>query len=55
MFLELRLVGQHSRDGSGRPDPRTRQHALGWQHFVERLVVVGAGGDTGRDAWAPTQ
>jgi uncharacterized protein YndB with AHSA1/START domain len=27
-------------------------HAQGWDHFFERLVVAGAGGDPGPDPWA---
>jgi uncharacterized protein YndB with AHSA1/START domain len=34
------------------PEPEARQHALGWQHFLERLVAVGGGGDPGPDPWA---
>lgn len=37
------------------PDLEARRHALGWPHFLERLAVAGAGGDPGRDPWAPTQ
>jgi uncharacterized protein YndB with AHSA1/START domain len=34
------------------PEPEARQHAIGWQHFLERLIAVGAGGDAGPDPWA---
>jgi uncharacterized protein YndB with AHSA1/START domain len=34
------------------PDLEARQHAVGWPHFLERLVVAGAGGDAGPDPWA---
>jgi uncharacterized protein YndB with AHSA1/START domain len=34
------------------PELEAAQHALGWQHFLDRLVVAGAGGDPGRDPWA---
>jgi uncharacterized protein YndB with AHSA1/START domain len=34
------------------PESETRQHGLGWQHFLERLVTAGAGGDPGPDPWA---
>ena len=27
-------------------------HAQGWDHYLERLVVVAAGGDPGPDPWA---
>lgn len=36
----------------GLPELEARQHALGWPHFLERLVIAGAGGDPGRDPWA---
>jgi uncharacterized protein YndB with AHSA1/START domain len=36
----------------GLPEPEARQHALGWSHFLDRLVVAGAGGDPGPDPWA---
>lgn len=36
----------------GLPELEARQHAIGWQHFLERLLVVGAGGDPGPDPWA---
>ena len=26
-------------------------HAQGWDHYLERLAVVAAGGDAGRDPW----
>ena len=26
-------------------------HGLGWDHYLERLAVAGAGGDPGPDAW----
>jgi uncharacterized protein YndB with AHSA1/START domain len=37
------------------PVLEARQHALGWPHFLGRLVVAGAGRDPGRDPWAPTE
>jgi uncharacterized protein YndB with AHSA1/START domain len=37
------------------PELESRQHALGWPHFLERLVIAGVGGDPGRDPWAPTR
>jgi uncharacterized protein YndB with AHSA1/START domain len=27
------------------------KHAVGWPHFLERLRVVGGGGDAGQDPW----
>jgi uncharacterized protein YndB with AHSA1/START domain len=26
-------------------------HAVGWEHYLDRLAVVAAGGDPGRDPW----
>lgn len=34
------------------PEAEARQHAIGWQHFLGRLVIAGAGGDPGADPWA---
>jgi uncharacterized protein YndB with AHSA1/START domain len=34
------------------PELEAPQHALGWPHFLDRLVVAGAGGDPGPDPWA---
>jgi uncharacterized protein YndB with AHSA1/START domain len=34
------------------PDPEARQHAIGWPHFLERLVKAGTGNDPGPDPWA---
>jgi uncharacterized protein YndB with AHSA1/START domain len=34
------------------PEVEATQHALGWKHFLERLVTAGAGGDPGPDPWA---
>jgi uncharacterized protein YndB with AHSA1/START domain len=31
-----------------------RQHAIGWPHFLERLITAGPGGDPGPDPWATT-
>jgi uncharacterized protein YndB with AHSA1/START domain len=36
----------------GLPPLEAEQHALGWPHFLDRLVVAGAGRDAGRDPWA---
>ena len=33
------------------PEPARQPHADGWAHYLERLVVVGAGGDPGPDRW----
>src|SRR5271155_2595097 len=27
-------------------------HALGWEHYLERLQIAGSGGDPGPDPWA---
>jgi uncharacterized protein YndB with AHSA1/START domain len=29
-----------------------QSHGVGWQHYLERLQIVGAGGDPGPDSWA---
>ena len=29
-----------------------RKHAIGWPHFLDRLRVLGGGGDPGADPWA---
>jgi len=29
----------------------SQSHAHGWDHYLERLVVAGAGGDPGADPW----
>jgi uncharacterized protein YndB with AHSA1/START domain len=34
------------------PEPEARQHAIGWPHFLDRLLTAGAGGDPGADRWA---
>lgn len=34
------------------PEPEASQHALGWPHFLARLVIAGAGGNPGPDPWA---
>jgi uncharacterized protein YndB with AHSA1/START domain len=36
----------------GLPAPEAEQHAIGWAHFLERLVIAGAGREPGRDPWA---
>ena len=43
----VRLV--HSDLPSGEP---TESHGAGWDHYLERLRVVSAGGDPGPDLWA---
>jgi uncharacterized protein YndB with AHSA1/START domain len=37
------------------PELEARQHAAGWAHFLERLVVAGADGDPGPDPWAASR
>jgi uncharacterized protein YndB with AHSA1/START domain len=34
------------------PELEARQHAIGWAHFLERLIAAGGGGDPGPDPWA---
>jgi uncharacterized protein YndB with AHSA1/START domain len=36
----------------GIPPTLAAGHARGWPHFLERLVIAGAGGDPGPDPWA---
>jgi uncharacterized protein YndB with AHSA1/START domain len=36
----------------GLVDEEARKHAIGWPHFLARLIVAGAGGDPGPDPWA---
>lgn len=35
------------------PETEVRGHADGWEHFLPRLAVAGAGGDAGPDDWRP--
>lgn len=37
---------------SGLPAEEQPKHRGGWAHFLDRLVVAGAGGDPGPDPWA---
>jgi uncharacterized protein YndB with AHSA1/START domain len=34
------------------PELDAALHAVGWEHFLQRLVTAGAGGDPGPDPWA---
>jgi uncharacterized protein YndB with AHSA1/START domain len=34
------------------PEAERASHGHGWDHYLERLVVAAAGGDTGPDPWA---
>lgn len=36
---------------SGLPEPERCKHAIGWAHYLSRLVTAGAGGDPGPDPW----
>ena len=36
----------------GLPDAEAAHHAIGWTHFLARLVIAGAGADPGPDAFA---
>ena len=42
--VELEHSGLSMREAS--------KHAIGWPHFLERLGVLGGGGDPGADPWA---
>jgi uncharacterized protein YndB with AHSA1/START domain len=33
------------------PDSQAPQHAVGWAHFLPRLVISASGGDPGADVW----
>ena len=35
------------------PETEVRGHADGWANFLPRLVIAGAGGNAGPDAWLP--
>jgi len=35
----------------GLPAAAAEQHAIGWEHYLERLVVAGEGRDPGADPW----
>jgi len=37
---------------AGLPASEAGQHRLGWRHFLDRLVIVAAGGNPGPDPWA---
>ncbi|PXX09338.1 ArsR family transcriptional regulator [Mycolicibacterium moriokaense] len=43
---EVRLVHD------GLTDEQAAQHAVGWNHFMDRLVAAGRDGDAGPDEWA---
>lgn len=36
---------------AGLSDHESEKHAIGWPHFLERLRVLGGGGDPGVDPW----
>jgi len=36
----------------GLTDEQAAHHAVGWNHFMDRLVAAGRDGDAGRDEWA---
>jgi uncharacterized protein YndB with AHSA1/START domain len=36
------------------PEPMVPSHAEGWEHHIERLVIVAAGGDPGPDLGVPS-
>jgi uncharacterized protein YndB with AHSA1/START domain len=38
----------------GLPPPEGLLHEEGWIHYVDRLAIVAAGGDPGRDPWLIT-
>ena len=34
------------------PEPSRPQHDIGWEHFLDRLLLAAAGDDPGPDPWA---
>ncbi len=38
---------------SGLPEDAVRDHTQGWNHYLERMVVVAGGGDAGPDVMGP--
>ncbi len=40
---------------SGLPEPTVSSHIEGWDHFLPRLAIRSAGGDPGKDEWAPRE
>ncbi|MSO71823.1 MAG: SRPBCC domain-containing protein [Alphaproteobacteria bacterium] len=36
---------------TGLAKPAIKPHSEGWEHYLERLAVAGAGGDPGTDPW----
>jgi len=36
---------------SGLPEDAVDSHGKGWTHYLDRLVIAGAGGDPGADPW----
>ena len=42
-----RVILEHS----GLVPSEASKHAVGWPHFIERLVVAAAGDDPGPDPW----
>ncbi|HEV8462669.1 MAG TPA: SRPBCC domain-containing protein [Gaiellaceae bacterium] len=55
--VEITLVPEHGGttvrlSHHGLPETEAEGHAGGWPHFLERLVIAGAGGDPGPDPWA---
>jgi uncharacterized protein YndB with AHSA1/START domain len=37
---------------TGLPGDEAVKHAIGWPHFLERMVACAQGGEPGRDRWA---
>ncbi len=40
---------------SGLQPSEAPRHEMGWTHFLDRLAIAAAGGDPGRDPWAPQE
>ena len=54
--LEIDLIteGEHTivrLTHTGLPSEASEQHALGWEHYLQRLAVAGAGEEPGADPW----
>jgi uncharacterized protein YndB with AHSA1/START domain len=52
--IDLIAEGEHTivrLTHTGLPSEAAKQHALGWEHYLERLSLAGAGQDPGPDPW----
>jgi uncharacterized protein YndB with AHSA1/START domain len=54
LVVRLRPHGRGTRvelEHTGLSAAEAKQHAVGWPHFVDRLVIAANGGDPGPDPW----